>query len=89
MQETLDLVRLVHAADPRTKASICQAISKATQHIADNEHRVWRVGGQNGICGDVAQRRHDGNPALAKPLMDAGIGEGGDRVSGKGSEEEE
>ena len=47
------------------------------------------MGGENGVCDDVAYRRHDGDAALAEAAVDAGVGEGGKRVAREWGQEDE
>lgn len=47
------------------------------------------MGGDDGEGDDVAGGRHDGDAALAPEHVDAGVGEGGDRVAGEGGQEDE
>lgn len=88
MQETLNCIRFVHVADPGTETSIRQTISKSADGIAHNKSRIWRMRSKDSKRDEMADRCHNGHTSLAKEDVDAGIGEGGDRVANKRSEED-
>lgn len=89
MHDTLDGVRLVHDTDPGAEAGIVQTVAEAREGVGDNKDGKWRMGGENGVCDDVAYRRHDGDAALTEPAVDAGVGEGCQRVACEGGQEDE
>ena len=89
MQEALYGVRLVHHTDPSAKASVCQAVTKAADRVGHNKHGVGRVECQDDVRDDVAERCHDHDTSLAKPLVNTSLGEGGDGISGERGQEDE
>lgn len=89
MQKALYGICLVHHADPGAKASVCQAVAKATDGVGYDEHGVGRVECQDDVRDDMTNRCHDCDTSLPKPLVNARIGKGGDGIASERCQEDE
>jgi hypothetical protein len=89
MHDTLDSVGLVHGPDPGAEAGVIQAVAESREGVGDDKDGEGRMGGENGVCDDVAYRGHDGDAALAETAVDAGVGEGGKGVACEWGQEDE
>jgi hypothetical protein len=61
MQETQQLIGILHVPNPSIPSSVFQSISKASQHEDDGEDRIWRMNASNDICNDLARGSDDRN----------------------------
>lgn len=89
MQTTLDGVGVVHDAYPGAETGVGQTVPEPGHGVGDHQDRKGRVRGQDGVGDDVTYRGHDGDPTLTESGVDAGVGEGGQRVAGEGGQEDE
>lgn len=89
MQKTLHSVGLIHQSNPRAEAGVGEPVTKATDGVANDKNRPWRVDGKDNKGDDMANRCHDSDAAPAKLHVDTSVSEGGDGVAGKRREKDE
>lgn len=89
VHDPLDRVGVLHDADPGAERGVREPVAEAGDGVDDDKRGERRVGGQNGVGQDVAERRGDGDPPLSEARVDHGVGEGGDGVAGERGQEDQ
>lgn len=89
MQETQDLIRIRHIANPRIPCCVCKSITKAGKSKDDDEHGVRWMDGDDNVGDEVTKGRDDGDTLLSVFKVDGVIQEGGSCIADQRGEEDE
>lgn len=88
MQQSHQLIPVLHASDPGIPSSILKSVAKADQDEDDRDNGIRRSNAGDNVPDDFTCRCSDGYTELPEVHVDAVDEEGGEGVAGEGREED-
>ena len=88
MQQSHQLIAILHSTNPRIPRSILKSVSIADQDEDNRNDGVRRCHASDGIADDLESWGGDGDTELPKVHVNAVDGEGGEGVAGEWGKED-